>query len=426
MKSNELFTELIHTIRDSLLSDDFLDEFRVPGHYVRKGKISFRQMAMFLFFHCKTNLDIKLAKFTEDLVPDFEMPKVSRQALSKARYGIQFELFREIFNLSVSFYYENVPFESRKKWLDRYFLFAIDGSDMEVPSSPGCYEEFGKQHDEKNPDLFWAMAQASTLYDVLEDKVVDAGIEHLYESEREFALKHLSRMASLNLQKNAVVIYDRGYYSAELFHECNVTGCKALMRLSKKSNLCKLKGNDVITMVKAPDDTMMECRVLKVTLSTGETEYLITSIMDKDITPEMFCELYFERWKIETKYLEMKDRWNIEEFTGKNPLAVRQDFFITMLHINLASIIKEEADKEIEKTANLTNQYQYQARRTFIISRVQVLFIKWVLTSFDQKNVDKLILDASKKRSQIKQGRNRKRKRPTRARKHYNNQKATC
>jgi hypothetical protein len=63
-------------------------------------------------------------------------------------------------------------------------------------------------------------------------------------------------------------------------------------------NFCKLPGNDIISKVIAPDGTKLPCRILKVTLSTGETEYLITDIMDDDITCDMFRDLYFERWGV--------------------------------------------------------------------------------------------------------------------------------
>lgn len=422
MKLNTLFFELIDNIRKMVQSEEFLDEFRVHNHFVRKGRISMQNMVTFLLFHSKLALDNKLDVFRE-MYPDLGFPDVSKQALSKARYGIKFELFKALFDTSARFYYEHVS--DRKLWRDRYHLFAIDGSDQEVPSSKSTFAEFGKQCDKKNPKLFWSMALSSILYDVFEDIIVDAAIEKQFYSEREMSLRHLARLCDLGLNVNSIVIFDRGYYSKDIFLEWVNAGCKVLMRLKQPNSLCDLKGKDVITSLKYEDGTEIKCRVLQYKLNTGETEYLITNVMDKDITSEMFGELYFYRWKIESKYLEIKEQWKIEEFTGNGALSVKQDFYITMMHSNLASIIKHKADQIIAETTNPLNKYCYQARKTYIICKIQRHFVKWLVASFTQEEIDELIHNASKKRSQIQSNRSNERKRRTRARKHYNNRKST-
>ena len=422
MKNNELLSGLLTEIREHIQSEEFLEEFRVARHFVRDRTLSMEKMVMFLLFHSKLSLDGKLDQLRERF-PDYEFPFVSKQALSKARYGIQHELFQTLFELSGNFYYANRT--SSKLWRSKYHLFAIDGSDQEVPSSESTFREFGKQSDKKNPDLFWSMARASIMYDVLEDIIIDAAIEKQFFSERELSLRHLSRFADLALQQDSIVLYDRGYYSAEVFSDWVRAGCNVLMRLSTKLNFCRLKGDDVKSIVKAPDGTEIPCRVLKYTLNNGETEYLITNIMDEELTNVILGELYFYRWKIETKYLEIKEHWKIEEFTGTGVLAVRQDFFITMLHANLAAIIKLQADELIDQNSRAANKYKYMARKTYIIGKLHLNFVKWIITSFTQEDIDEVICEASKKRSQIQSNRSSKRKRHTRARKHYNNRKAS-
>lgn len=418
MDHNLIFLKTVELLRDKLTSKDFLEEFRVPGRFVRKGKISMHDMAVFLLFHSKATLDNKLDELKK-LLPGYSMEKVSKQALSKARYGIRHQLFKELFDQAVDFYYKNI--DSRKLWKKKYHLFATDGSDLEVPNSESVFEEFGKQSDKKNPDLFWSMALASVMYDVQEDIIVDAQLVKQFFGERELAVSHLSTLTNLGLHKDSIVIFDRGYFSADVYQECVNSNCFCLMRLRNTSTLCRLEGNDVITTIKAPDKTEMVCRVLKVTLSTGETEYLITNLLDKDLTCEDFRTLYFERWKIETKYLEIKERWQIEEFTGTGALAVRQDFYVTLLHANLASIVKAASDQVIALTANPDNVYQYRTRRTYVIGKLRRSFIEWLVVNCTLQDVNEMILDVSKKRSQVQPGRTRKRKRRTRARKHYTN-----
>lgn len=377
MQHNELLHELLNNFNYLLHSDGFLEDYRVANHFVRRSALPMEKMVKFLLYSPKTSLSNKLEQLRENL-PDLDFPSVSKQALSKARYGIRYELFQEFFEHSANFYYEHIM--ERKLWNDRYHIFAIDGSTHEVPSSKSTFKEFGKQSDQKNPDLYWSMALASVLYDVLEDVIVDAAIEKQFYSEREMSLRHLARLFVLGLENDSIVIFDRGYYSAEIYQEWVTAGCKVLMRLKKPNRLCSLDGDDVLDHVNAPDGTKIDCRVIKYTLSSGEIEYLIT--------------------------------------------AVRQDFYIVMLQANLASLIKHQADEIISSSAKSESKYIYAANRIFIIGKVCRNLLRWITIQISQSQLDEIVLEASKKRSQVRPGRSCKRKRRTRARKHYNNRKA--
>lgn len=377
MQHNELLHELLNNFNYLLHSDGFLEDYRVANHFVRRSALPMEKMVKFLLYSPKTSLSNKLEQLRENL-PDLDFPSVSKQALSKARYGIRYELFQEFFEHSANFYYEHIM--ERKLWNDRYHIFAIDGSTHEVPSSKSTFKGFGKQSDQKNPDLYWSMALASVLYDVLEDVIVDAAIEKQFYSEREMSLRHLARLFDLGLENDSIVIFDRGYYSAEIYQEWVTAGCKVLMRLKKPNRLCSLDGDDVLDHVNAPDGTKIDCRVIKYTLSSGEIEYLIT--------------------------------------------AVRQDFYIVMLQANLASLIKHQADEIISSSAKSESKYIYAANRIFIIGKVCRNLLRWITIQISQSQLDEIVLEASKKRSQVRPGRSCKRKRRTRARKHYNNRKA--
>lgn len=377
MQHNELLHELLNNFNYLLHSDGFLEDYRVANHFVRRSALLMEKMVKFLLYSPKTSLSNKLEQLRENL-PDLDFPSVSKQALSKARYGIRYELFQEFFEHSANFYYEHIM--ERKLWNDRYHIFAINGSTHEVPSSKSTFKEFGKQSDQKNPDLYWSMALASVLYDVLEDVIVDAAIEKQFYSEREMSLRYLARLFVLGLENDSIVIFDRGYYSAEIYQEWVTAGCKVLMRLKKPNRLCSLDGDDVLDHVNAPDGTKIDCRVIKYTLSSGEIEYLIT--------------------------------------------AVRQDFYIVMLQANLASLIKHQADEIISSSAKSESKYIYAANRIFIIGKVCRNLLRWITIQISQSQLDEIVLEASKKRSQVRPGRSCKRKRRTRARKHYNNRKA--
>jgi hypothetical protein len=96
----------------------------------------------------------------------------------------------------------------------------------------------------------------------------------------------------------------------------------------------------------------IKIRVISVKLDSGEFEYLVTNIFDKSYTIQMFRRLYFLRWPCESKYLELKERLRIEDFNDATTTSIMQEFYISMLHSNLASLIKGSADEAIDATNN--------------------------------------------------------------------------
>jgi len=59
--------------------------------------------------------------------------------------------------------------------------------------------------------------------------------------------------------------------------------------------------------------------------------------------------LYFKRWPIETEYNEIKNKLEIENFSGKLVDNIRQDFYATMILANLVGDFSGDAQEEVEK-----------------------------------------------------------------------------
>lgn len=81
-----------------------------------------------------------------------------------------------------------------------------------------------------------------------------------------------------------------------------------------------------------------------------------------------------------------------------------------MLLSNLSSLIKNQADEEIEISAKSSNKYRYQANRAFIISFIKRLLPKILCTISNIDEINKLYSEAVRNRSQIMPGRTFKRK----------------
>ena len=58
--------------------------------------------------------------------------------------------------------------------------------------------------------------------------------------------------------------------------------------------------------------------LVKVFLDSGETEVLITSLLDQELYPySIFKYLYHLRWRIEEEYKTIKSVMEVESFTGQ-------------------------------------------------------------------------------------------------------------
>lgn len=423
MNRIDICKNIIQSIKEYITTPGKLEPHRAKNHFVRKRKLSLFQVIMYLLYTSKASMFQNLSRIREDL-GNLDFPDISKQALSKARQFINPALFKELYYLSVDLFYKQLP--SRKLW-NGYHLFAIDGSKIELPNSKSNFEFFGEMFGYPDPNRRFTMGLGSIVYDVLDDYIVHASFQRYLASERSAALEHLHNLEDLNIYQNSVVIFDRGYYSEDMFRYCVEHQHLCLMRLKQNYNIAKRCSGDIITVLPGNEKDRTEdtkIRVIEVILNDGTKEYLATNLFDSHISQQMFRELYFYRWPVETKYKELKSRLAIEEFSGATTTSVLQEFYINVLLSNLSSLIKNQVDEEIQITAKSTNKYRYQANRAFIIGRVKTIVPKILCNLFDLSVIDRLYKESLRCRSQIMPERTfRRKKNKAIGRTHFNNKK---
>lgn len=423
MNRIDICKNIIQSIKEYITTPEKLEPHRAKNHFVRKRKLSLFQVIMYLLYTSKASMFQNLSRIREDL-ENLNFPDISKQALSKARQFINPALFKELYYLSVDLFYKQLP--SRKLW-NGYHLFAIDGSKIELPNSKSNFEFFGEMFGYPDPNRRFTMGLGSIVYDVLDDYIVHASFQRHLASERSAALEHLHNLEDLNIYQNSVVIFDRGYYSEDMFRYCVEHQHLCLMRLKQNYNIAKKCSGDIITVLPGNEKDRTEdtkIRVIEVILNDGTKEYLATNLFDSHISQQMFRELYFYRWPVETKYKELKSRLAIEEFSGATTTSVLQEFYINVLLSNLSSLIKNQVDEEIQITAKSTNKYRYQANRAFIIGRIKTIVPKILCNLFDLSVIDRLYKESLRCRSQIMPERTfRRKKNKAIGRTHFNNKK---
>ena len=93
-----------------------------------------------------------------------------------------------------------------------------------------------------------------------------------------------------------------------------------VFRMKKDSRFLKVFRNRKLRTVEINLNSNIEnaepliVRVVRFRLPDGQYEYLVTNLLDRSYKVEMFRELYFMRWPVETKYKQIKSRFQLEFF----------------------------------------------------------------------------------------------------------------
>jgi len=295
------------------------------------------QNALFRFFHALQSSTL-----------------MSQQAFSEARQKIRWEAFQELFGMTV-----NMTYHGYYETWQGYRVSAIDGSMLALPSDPALLEYYGGYGRGNTSPT----AQGSILYDVYNRVVMDAQIAPRSIGEQRLTYKHIENLVQMESFSKELIIFDRAYASAKLIDTLHNSGIHFLFRVQRKFSraIDEITQPDSLLPFAVNNARCVTLRVLKFALSSGEIETLITDLTDPCISTESFKPLYFKRWPVETQYDELKNKLEIENFSGRTVDAIKQDFFATMYMSNIAAAAYWEAQAEVVKArAGKNNKYQYQ------------------------------------------------------------------
>jgi hypothetical protein len=368
LKPRAQLAETIERVEKKILSQEFFDSARKRAQdFTRNRKMPFVTLIIFMLNMVKGSIQTCLDAFFEKTGQgDVHM---AEQSFSEARQKLRWEAFRELFVETVDSIYEGCY----ETW-NGYRLSAIDGSSVQLPDEQALRDYFGTTGGNNTA----ATAQASALYDVLNNVLIDARLAPLSTNERKLALLHIDALCKLPSFDKECILFDRGYPSFALIETLTGCGISFVMRvkIGFNTSIDQLKMGDHSVILQKSGHGDIHLRVLKFMLSSGEVETLITDITDKRMKTNGFKKLYFKRWPVETKYDEIKNKLEVENFSGRTENAVMQDFFITMFMSNIVAISCWEAQAEVDDERELkSNKYSYHVNVSHAIGTLKDRFI---------------------------------------------------
>lgn len=334
------------------------------------------------------SLSIEIVNFLSFLKrKDIAQETFSKSAFVQARKKIKPEVFKHLNQRIIEEFYKDNSGVLRQ--FDNLRILAMDGSRLTLPFTKELEEIYGQTKNQTNSYI--VQTKACVLYDLLNEICINGVLSSIDTDERTQAKQLLE-----HCQANDLIIYDRGYPSFELIYEHYQKNLHFLMRMpldfsqvvkdfvasGKTSQIVEIKPGQKKSFENKPytKSSTLKIRLLRITLNGGGIEVLATSLLDsKHYGNEVFKELYFKRWKIETYYDELKNKLKIEEFSGYSNQSILQDFYSTLFVSNIQTLIENEINEEIEKESETKNiKYQYKINTTlsygFMKDRILELF----------------------------------------------------
>ena len=330
--------------------------------------------------------------------------RVTKGAFTKARAKLNPWGFKRLNEVAVNTFYEQAPYH---KWHNKRVL-AVDGTRLMLPNHPSIVEEFGQQEFGPKADSKRSMAIGSVLYDCLNYLCLDSDLTAYEGSERDLLLNHFEY-----IKQDDILLLDRGYPCFWLLFLLEAKKIDFCVRLKgnwwlvvnefSKSNETErivefsLPKKDREKLSQHPEvhKTKIKCRLVKVFLDTGETEILCTSLKKQEgFRQEDFKELYGFRWNEEEGYKLLKSRIEVERFSGKTALSVRQDFHAKLLLMTLTAAFAHPIEEKVraEFKASKDRKFSQKINRTNALAMMREnlinLFLKEIIkaaiTAFDK------------------------------------------
>jgi hypothetical protein len=379
--------ELIDDINNLIDSPEFQDRHKnSPNDFTRNRSLSFETTISFFLNLNKGSYETELKQFFKTKNnQDVAMPEVTKSAVSKARKKLKPSAFIELNDELVRGYEDHGGLQT---W-NGFRLVAVDGSTATVPDEGAVKDHFGAWNVKDGQPC--PKARVSQLFDVQNRITLDALIRPKSEGERELAAQHFTKLMPTDL-----VLLDRGYPAAWLFMLIVSLGAQFCARVKiSQWNITKkfYESGKMDKIIRLPVSFVskqkciemglkispIKVRLVRIDLPSGETEILITSLLDKEEFPyDLFVELYFERWAIEEDYKVMKCRIQIENFSGKTVHSVYQDFHAKVFSKNLTMMIVNSTHPELNKRTE-NRKYEYHINFTQALSGMKnhIVLLLW-------------------------------------------------
>ena len=357
-----------------------------PQDFTRRRKLTADVLAESLLARKGRTLSIELRDMRRDAGVD-----VTKQGYLKAREKMRPEALLEL----ARHHARGVYADGDAVLFHGMVVVGVDGSSGDVPTNEVTIERYGNASPSGRDQ---ATIGISAAFDPLTGQLLDLSLHRGSFDERAQVMGHLVTASRVTGGMPLLVIGDRGYPSLLLMAQVECAGGRYLFRCSKGFLCAEFRaaaeaGGDLwrdvrLTRRRLQDqaktnpgavDALVELGTLRARFCVvdvgGEEPELIVTNLGEDVVPHSGLRgCYWLRWRTETAFEYMKDRLQMENFTGTKPVLIEQDVYATAYLANLALDLAREADAvagERSEAEGRTYKHEMAANRTFAIGALK-------------------------------------------------------
>ncbi len=349
-----LWQRIIHIL--SHVADDFDKQWQQ-----RKRTINTMLLILFIFrlvfSQNKQGYGITIVELWDQCrvmnIPLPQQKPAAPSAFSTARMKLDEDIFKVLNNKIIHTYKQNLGEQCWKG----HSVFAVDGSKITLPR-----QLRNRPYKTPSDNAYYPQGLVSCLYQLKSKIPYDFDLV-AHHNERAMALSHLKC-----LNKQDLVVYDRGYFSYAMLYYHLKAGVQAVFRLKQNSGkvideFFASDETDTVVIVEIQSNRYNEIRsrypniifrpikMRLVKYSYDDTIYVLgTTLLDSQYyKKEELSDLYHSRWGIEELYKISKVLINVEEFHAQSERGIKQELFAHFVLITLHRIFANHAEDEINE-----------------------------------------------------------------------------
>lgn len=352
--------------------------------FSRTQKISLRDTMLFPIVADHHTTAIELQDFfTEGKLP-------SQAAMSYRRDQLKPEAFKAVFDD----FSAKIP---RDNTFLGFKIIACDGSRINTPYNPKDPASFVDNIKDRRG---YNQYHLTACYDLLNEVFTDAVIQGYYSMNEKLAfIEMMDRSCGT---PKLLFVADRGFASYNVIAHAVNDGHKFLIRLPHKmaknifpdslaldevencdledtfhmgrlrdkvskalKNYHYINSNKKYDFIEHKSDKIdqFHVRLVKFELPSGDEEYLLTNLLQEEISLEELKELYWKRWGIEVSFRHLKYAAGMVHMHSIKPNFIFQEIYAKLTLYNYCSTVEQcIPTKESEDT-----KYKYVTERSYLI-----------------------------------------------------------
>jgi len=382
--------------------DEFHDFCRNgnPASFIRNRKMPLTDLMFTMINRRGITLSLELRNYMKTAHPGME---ISKPGYLKQRMKLNPLAFYELYRHHNRNFYADPGFSH----FHGYLVLAADGSGINIPTTRETLDTFGTSSRKGTKPQ--ASIGLGCLYDVMNRMILESDCCKCKFDEMRLAEEQIDRVSeTIGASQPFLAVMDRGYPSTAAFIRMMEKGVLFLVRLKSsdykkeqaslsfpdtwvdirldKSRINHYKGTDIGQRMEELGHITL--RMVKVPLPEGKEEVLITNLPSETFDSRQIAELYHMRWGIETAYETLKDRLQIENFTGTRPVLLLQDICSTIYVSSLAEDIIRDAEAELDEKEK-HRKHKMMVNRTLSIGILKNDLI-YILLETDAQKQDRL------------------------------------